>query len=78
LISVDGSVEGLAGVLVHDVGDLDGATVVVASKQKSITHTSLGVAATGADPACRFLVFLRRRGTGTRRPSSRHSRWIFL
>lgn len=28
---------------------------VVASKQKSIAHTSFGAAATGADLACRFL-----------------------
>jgi hypothetical protein len=31
---------------------------MVASKQKSIAHTSFGAAATGADPPCRLLGLL--------------------
>ncbi len=47
------------------------------SNGKSTAHTTFGATAAGAsmveDPTR-----LRRRRCGTRRPSSRHSRWIFL
>ena len=44
---------------------------------KSTAHTRFGAEAEGAS-AVEAPTRLRRRRCGTRRPSSRHSRWIFL
>jgi hypothetical protein len=51
---------------------------VVASNWKSTAHTLFGASAVGIPGAVLAPSRLRRRRCGTRRPSSRQSRWIFL
>ncbi len=57
---------------------LTGRPSVVESNWKSTAHTRLGASATTADSAVELPRRLRRRRCGTRSPSSRQSRWIFL
>jgi hypothetical protein len=77
---VDEIGEGLAGVLVDDVQNLDcapSAGDVDLVVERTPVVRSLGpqpCARGGESPSRRRL----RRLGGTRRPSSRHSRWIFL
>jgi hypothetical protein len=51
---------------------------VVTSNWKSMAHKVFGPSALGAAMAIEVPRRLRHRRCGTRRPSSRHSRWIFL
>ena len=57
---------------------LMGLPSVVASNWKSTAHTRFGASAVGQSGAVDEPTRLRRRRCGTRRPSSRQSRWIFL
>ena len=57
---------------------LTGRPSVVASNWKPTAHTAFGASATGTVPAVEARRRLRRRRCGTRRPSSRQSRWTFL
>ena len=57
---------------------LMGRPSVVASNWKSTAHTLFGASAFGRSDAVEEPRRLRRRRCGTRRPSSRQSRWIFL
>jgi hypothetical protein len=57
---------------------LTGRPSVVESNWKSTAHTVFGASAVGVSGAEEDPTRLRRRGCGTRSPSSRHSRWIFL
>jgi hypothetical protein len=55
-----------------------GRPSVVASSWKSTAHTTFGASAVGGFGVVEAPRRLRRRRCGKRRPSSRHSRWIFL
>jgi hypothetical protein len=57
---------------------LIGLPSVVASNWKSTAQMRFGASADGRPGAVEVPVRLRRRRCGTRRPSSRQSRWIFL
>jgi hypothetical protein len=57
---------------------LIGRPSVVASNWKSTAQTLFGASAVGGFGAVEVPNRLRRRRCGTRRPSSRQSRWIFL
>ena len=57
---------------------LTGRPSVVESNWKSMAHTMFGPVADGTGCTVEDPTRLRRRFTTTRRPSSRHSRWIFL
>ena len=57
---------------------LMGRPSVVASNWKSTAHTLFGASAFGGGGVVEAPRRLRRRRCGTRRPSSRQSRWIFL
>jgi hypothetical protein len=55
-----------------------GLPSVVASKGRSTAHTRLGASAFGGSGVVLVPSRVRRRFWGTRRPSSRHRRWILL
>ncbi len=83
-VRVDGVVdevgEGLAGELVDDVQDLDGPPG--SGDIELVVERPHVVRALGSEPLAELVEVpsrwrLRRLG-GTRRPSSRHRRWIFL
>ena len=57
---------------------LTGRPSVVESNWKSTAHTRFGASAVAVSGAVEDPRRLRRRRCGTRSPSSRHSRWIFL
>jgi hypothetical protein len=65
-------------VLIDNRDELIGLPLVVASNWKSTVHTLFGASAIDGFGVVLSPTRLRLPRCGTRRPSSRHSRWIFL